>query len=330
MRLNKRHLYRGAAASIAAAAMLAASACSPGAGDGEDDDETQLTMATGSEGGTYYALGQEMARVWDEQLDEVNVSVNATGASVENIRALAEPDVHLIMSINGVANDAVNGEGEFADDDEDHDVLALGNIYREVMQIVVQADSGIETIADLEGMNVAIGPSGSGTAVAAEQMLEANGLSLDDISASSDGFGDAAEAMKDGTVDAAFGILASPAAAVADVTSNADVELLSLDDELMESMMAEDQSYEEFVIPAGTYDGQDEDVVTLNNWATLYTTSSLSDERATQLLEVMYESTDEMQHEVAGEMQLDTALDNLGDIQLHPAAAEYFDGHDAE
>jgi hypothetical protein len=58
------------------------------------------------------------------------------------------------------------------------DLYAMGNIYPEVMQIVVRADSDIETIADLEGANVEIGPPGSGTEVAARQILEAYGREI--------------------------------------------------------------------------------------------------------------------------------------------------------
>ncbi|OLT27490.1 immunogenic protein [Nocardiopsis sp. CNR-923] len=327
---------------MAAAGVVALSACAAPEdveGPGGDDSETTfLQLATGSTGGTYYPLGGEIAQLWSNNIENVQVDTFATGASVQNLRALegetedadaGEIDQsELIMAVNGVAMQAQSSTGPFEEEPlaSPDGIRALGNIYPEVMQIVVRADSDIESVADLEGMNVEIGPPGSGTEVAARQILEAYGLDPDaDINAYDSTFGDAATALGDGQVDAAFGILSVPAAGIVEVSASNDVRLLPLEGEEAETLMAEDPSYSPLTIEGGTYNGQDEDVVTLTQWATLYTTSALDEQLAYDLVRVMYEDAGDIGHDVGGQVLLETALDGLGSMELHPGAQRFYE-----
>ncbi|MFV2194638.1 TAXI family TRAP transporter solute-binding subunit [Nocardiopsis sp. LOL_012] len=333
-----------ASAAIALAGVVGLSACAapedtegPGSGGGEEET-TFLQLATGSTGGTYYPLGGEIAQIWGDNIEGIQVDTFATGASVQNMRVLegavenegeSIDQSELVMAINGVANQALAGEGPFADEPlaNPGDIRALGNIYPEVMQVVVSADSDIESIADLEGMNVEIGPPGSGTEVAARAILESYGLDPDeDINAFDSTFGDAATALGDGQVDAAFGILSVPAAGIVEVSASNDVRLLPLDTEEIESgLMADDPSYSILEIPGGTYNGQDEPVNTLTQWATLYTTSALDEDTAYELVRVMYENAGDIGHDVGSQVLLETAIDGLGDVELHPGAQRYYE-----
>ena len=181
-------------AALAAMALVAA-ACGDGddadAGDttGDGGEQTEeaggdaggempgfLTMGTGSTGGTYFPLGGAIAGVWSGNSDGLDVSTQASGASVENLQLLQQGEIDLAMAINGTASAALAGEGDFAG--QEYDITYLGAIYREVNQIVARADAGITTVEDLAGKTVAIGPPGSGTAVFAEALLERAGIEV--------------------------------------------------------------------------------------------------------------------------------------------------------
>lgn len=341
--MSKGRMTMRASVAIAAAGVVALSACAApedveGPGGNGDDDTVFLQLATGSTGGTYYPLGGEIAQLWTSNIEGVQVDTFATGASVQNLRSLegetedeeagAIDQSELIMSVNGVAMQAQEGTGPFADDPlgNPDDIYAMGNIYPEVMQVVVREDSGIESIADLEGANVEIGPPGSGTQVAAEQILQAYGLDPEsDINSFDSTFGDAATALGDGQVDAAFGILSVPAAGIIEVSANNDVRILPIDGEEADALMADDPSYSPLTIEGGTYTGQDEDVDTLTQWATLYGTSALDDDLAYDLTRVMYEEAGSIGHDVGSQVVPETALDGLGGIEVHPGSARYFE-----
>ncbi len=316
MRADRR-MARRLAALVAAPALLLA-AC------GGDDDSASglLTMATGSTGGTYFPLGGAMAQVWSNEIDGLRVSTQASGASTDNIELLSAGEVDLILSINGSAGRAVAGTGEF--DGQDHDVMFLGNIYREVNQIVARADANIETVEDLDGRRVAIGPPGSGTAIFAEALLDRAGI---DVDVFQDTFGEAADRLRDGSIDASFGILAFPAGSLEEVANSVDLTLVSLEGDLLQQTLADDGTLAEFEAPAGTYTGIDEPATLVSNWAALYATSDLDEDTAYDIVRVLYEQNEIIAeaHAVGGEIQIDTATDAIGDIPVHPGAERYYE-----
>ena len=326
---RKRSRTLRLAAAVAAGAMLLA-ACN-GEDEAADDDgdaagdRVFLTMATGSTGGTYFPLGGAMAGVWNDNLDQVRVNTQSSGASVENLRLLQGGEVDMVLAVNGVAADAIDGAGEF--EGEDYDFVTIGNIYGEVTQIVATAESGITTIADLEGQRVALGPPGSGTEVIARFILETQGIDPDnDIEAFNDTFGEASDGLRDGRLDAAFGILALPAGSIEEVANSVDITIVSIEGDLMDTLLEADPTLSALDIPAGTYTGQDTDAVTVTNWATLYAPADLDEDLVYDLTRVLYTENEAIANAVAvGEqIQLDTALDG-NDIAVHPGAQRFFD-----
>jgi uncharacterized protein len=296
--------------------------------DGDDADADHgdgfLVLGTGSTGGTYYPLGGAMVEVWNSEIG-LNMSTSATGASVENLRLLGT-DLDLVMAVNGVAHDAIEGTGEFEGDD--YDFVSLGNVYPEVLQIVARADAGITSIEDLEGKRIAIGPPGSGTEIAARTILGYLGIDVDsDVDAFSETFGDATDQLRDGTIDAAFGILALPAGGIEEVATSTDIVIVNIEGEALDQLLADDDSYSTIDVPAGTYTGFDEDAQTVANWATLYAPSDIDDDLAYDLVRVLYESTDRIAQTIAvGEqINVETAVDGLGPVPLSPGAERYFE-----
>jgi hypothetical protein len=228
-------------------------------------------------------------------------------------------EIELGMAVNGVATQAINGGTEQFPDALDFRMI--GNIYPEVMQIVARADSGITTVADLDGKRVAIGPDGSGTQLLTQAILDAAGVTPSDTFA--DGFGDAADKIRDGQVDAAFGILAAPDATLTEVAQNADVVLVSVPEDMLDDLQSFDATLSAMTISGGTYPGIDADATTVTNWATLYAPTDLDDDMVYDLTKAMYEG--EINHAVAEAIQIETALDGRIDVEVHPGAEKYFE-----
>jgi uncharacterized protein len=303
-----------------------------------DDDEEAvdvdrpefLTLATGSTGGTYFPLGGAMAGVWSGEIEGLRVSTQASGASVENLRLLDAGEAELVMAVNGVAADAMNGEGEF--EGEALEFSFLGNVYGEVMQIVA-SDPEIESVADMAGKRIAIGPPGSGTEVVARDMLEAAGIDPDnDIDALQESFGDAADGLRDGQIDAVFAILALPAGSIEEVATATDLFFVDIDDALLQGLLDADPTLSELQVEAGTYPGQDDEVTWVTNWATLYAPTDLHEDVVYDLVRVLYDENEQIAaaHAVGGQIQIDTALDGRADIPIHPGAQRYYDEVGAE
>ncbi len=269
--------------------------CSPAVEDADKPDDKpapvqkqQITIITGSTGGTYFALGGAMANTFNEYLDYLQVTSQPSGASVENINRLHAGEVELGMSMNNIADDAWAGVGAF--DEEKHNFRAIGVIYPEVYQGVALKGTGIKTLGDVKGKRVAVGPVGSGTVVMTETVFNEAGMTFDDIKANYDGFGDAASKMKDGHLDAAFNVLAVPAAAIVDIQSDRDIEIIEIGDDLFKKVHAKFPYFSQYVIPAGTY-GNEEDKLTVNCVAALYVSPDMSEDMAYDITKVWFEET---------------------------------------
>ncbi|MGH3648157.1 MAG: TAXI family TRAP transporter solute-binding subunit, partial [Micromonosporaceae bacterium] len=276
-------------AALTAASLLVAGCANKAEDAGRDLGKlSQMTMATGSTGGTYFPLGGGIAQLWTNEIKGLRVTTQATGASVENVRLLNGGEVELIMSTNGVGMMALAGDGEFKG--EKHDFVALGNIYPEVLQIVATESSGIKTVEDMKGKRIALGPPGSGTEVTAKQVLSHYGLDpAKDVRPFSDTFADAASKLQDGVIDAAFTVLSMPAAAILDVATSSKIHIVDITGPNLDKLLKEDPSFSTLEIPANTYPGQTKPVQTVTNWATLYALPGLDEEQVYQLVKTLYE-----------------------------------------
>lgn len=310
--------------SMAAAGALLLGAC------GNDDgtaDVGSLQLGTGSTGGTYYPLGTEMANVINanvEGYDGFDVSAVSSGASVDNIANIAQGEFELGMTVHLPALDALTGDGDFEGEEIDNFGF-MGHIYPEVMQIVTTEDSGIETVADLEGMRVAIGPPGSGTQAAAELILEAYGLEEGDYDAYEEGFGDAAGRIQDGNLDASFGLLGLPAGSIEELSLSQDIKMISLTDEGL-SYVEENSGYEAMEIPADSYDFLEEDIQAITAYAVLVgSTDTIDEDLGYEITRALFDNADSVSHAQGAHLTLDNALNGSDGLPMHPGAERYFE-----
>lgn len=328
---KKKHVFLSMLLLLVLALMTA---CGGGDDDNAADDNegtpadsgetTDLLMGTGSQGGTYFPLGAEMANVWNNNIDNVNVTSTESGASVENLAKILNGEFDLGMTVNLPAYDALAGTGDFEGNAVEN-FAYIGHIYPEVLQVVTRESTGINSIEDLKGKRVAIGPPGSGTQAATKMVLEAYGLKDGDYDAYQEGFGDAKAKLQDGTIDASFGLLGLPDAGIDELQASVnDVKFLSVSDEAIE-YIEENSGYSAFTIPAGSYEWLEEDVPAASAFAVLVAnTDTVDDDLAYQLAKVMLENADENTHPQAKHMTEENALNGLGDLPMHPGAEKYY------
>lgn len=115
---------------------------------GETEAKEEFILGTGSQGGTYYPLGGEMATIWNRYLENYNFTNIETGASIENLVSIRDNGMDLGMTVHAPAQDAVAGRGEFESGAIDN-VAFIGHIYPEVIQIVTRERSNIDSLSDL-------------------------------------------------------------------------------------------------------------------------------------------------------------------------------------
>ena len=118
-------------------------------------------------------------------------------------------------------------QGGTVDDYMDAGLQTLGSLYYEPVWIFYRADLDLQRLTDLVGLRVNIGEEGSGVLPVAMQLLSVNNFTPDDIRASYDSAAQAAEALKKGTLDAAFFIISPESDLIEDMLSNPDIAIFS-------------------------------------------------------------------------------------------------------
>ena len=285
---------------------------------------TKISMATGGTSGTYYGFAGIIAQVLNENLkDSLNITIESTGASQANIQLVDTGNCNMAIVQNDFMYYAYTATDMFAGSDPIESFSAVISCYPEVVQIVSTTD--ITSIEDLKGKNVSVGDAGSGCEFNAKQILEAYGITFDDITVSNLSFADSADALKNGTIDAAFVVAGTPTTAVTELATTYDFNLLAVDDEHVAALQDKYGFYAAVNIPAGTYGCVDTDVQAVAVMATIIASNDLSEDVVYNFLKGMFDYQDSIaaSHTKGVEYSLEKALDGVS-IPLHPGAEKYY------
>jgi TRAP transporter TAXI family solute receptor len=240
---------------------------------------------------------------------------------VQNIQQLVAGDYDIAFALADTAADAVEGKASF--DGKPQDVRALARIYPNYTQVVVRADSGIDSVADMKGKSISTGSPKSGTEVIANRLLEAAGLAQTDISAQRLALRPTVDQMKAGQLDGLFWSGGLPTPELTDLTTSLgdDVKFIDISD-LLENMKKVNEVYEEGAIPADTYK-LPADVPTIVVPNLLLVTNDFPAGNACAITNLVFDKKADLAkvHKAANALDRELAVDT-GPVELHPGAAQ--------
>jgi TRAP transporter TAXI family solute receptor len=282
----------------------------------------QVRMATGGSTGTYYAFGSAVAQILTGKT-RLPITVQSTGASKANIQLMAAGEVELAIVQNDVMDYAWRGVDLF-NGEKITGFSSMAALYAEVCQVVVNSGSGIKTIADLKGKNVSVGDAGSGVEFNARQILEAYGISFDDIGKQNLSFGASADALRDNKIEAFFCVAGAPTPAIIDLATGKDITILEVDDAHAAALIQKYPFYTQFPIAGGSYKGQAGDIKTVAVKATFIVSPKLSEDAVYKLTKSLFESKAEIEaaHVKGRELSGSYAVEGIS-VPFHPGAAKY-------
>ncbi len=284
---------------------------------------TKMTMGTGGTAGTYYGYGGVLGQYITNKAD-INVTVVSTDGSKANIQGIDAGDYQLGTVQSDVMSYAWDGIRSFEADGKVSSFRTVAGLYAEAVQLVTM-DPSIKSVADLKGKSVSIGAPASGVYFNAIDVLTAAGLTEEDIKAQYQSFADSADALKDGKIDAAFIVAGPPTPAITELCTTNDAYLVPIDGEIAEKLMESCPFYSVHKIPAGTYNGQEEDVLTVTVKATLIVDADASEDDVYKLTAAIFDNVDAITKENAkgAELTLENATEGLT-VPFHAGAAKYF------
>lgn len=283
-----------------------------------------LILATGGTAGTYYPFGGAMAKIWNSKIPGMNVTAQATGASVENVRLMNKDEVELALVQSDTIDFAFNAREAFKE--KQTKMAGVAVLYPEVIHVVVRGDLDINSFAGLKGKKIGVGAPGSGTEANFRQLMDAFGLSKGDVNTQYLSFAESADQFKDGRIDAFMVTGGVPTSAIMDVATQRSIKILPIEDAKISALTSKYPFLSAATIPANAYRGVTAPVKTVAvNAVLIVHPTKLSEQVVYNLTKALFENQKELAsaHNKGKELKLETATKGIS-IPLHPGAAKYY------
>ena len=270
------------------------------AGCGIGSDSVKLGAA--GVGGGYYAFSNAFAQIASSEDEDLDFEVKATAGSTANIRLLSDGYVDMAIAQADLVDAAYNGTGA-TDKKRYRGYSAVASLYTEACQIVVRAASQRN----------------------AEQILKMTGLVESLVDTVNLDYVDAANELKSGQIDAFFCTAGIQTSVIEELSKECDVKLIGIDDKCRDRLKSVYGFYTDYTIPAGTYEGQTQDVVTLGVRAVLLARDDMDEKIVEELTGLLFEHAQDIQYSIALTFQIDEseAVKNVT-IPFHDGAKAYY------
>ena len=222
----------------------------------------RITMAGGPPTGVFGIFATGIGTYLSKNVPNLDVSVAATGGSVENPRRINAKEAEMGLSFSSDLHEAFHGLEKFTGKPLT-DLRAIGLVFFGVAHLITQADSGIRTVADLAGKRVAVGSPGSGTFASAERVFRSVGI-WDKINRIPLLGAAAGEAMNEGKADAFFWTGPEPDRVTTEAAAKKPVRAIDIYTPVSKTDFFKQYPYfARYVFPAGSYRGITEDTSTV-------------------------------------------------------------------
>ena len=283
--------------------------------------ETRITYKSAKSTSSYYQMAVEIAEAMKQgSSGDIIVTVEESQGSVQNVmEAIGRTNNYVFTTPPVLIKLARGGKAMFKDKTNPRfdDVKALFPIPSLTMHFVMSESSGVTDFAGMEGKTILIGKGSFGAKEGAKYLtlfgLEGK-VTLAEVELSN-----AVSALKNGQIDGFVTAGSFPAPNVIEAAASAGAKVVSLNDEQVKA-----SKRTRLVIPAGTYTGQKEDIITTSLPVVAFTTTDMDDETAYNLTKTYWENKKALG--TAAKWWNGVSLDMLSNIltDIHPGAKRYY------
>ena len=282
----------------------------------------ELRIGTASQGGAFYPVGQAISTLVNKHAKGLEMVPVVTGGSVQNPKLVNKKEVDIAITNNNLAVLANKGAAMYKKSGK-VSLRAIGALHFSVLHMMTLNDSSINTINDLKGKRIAIGPAGGGTIPFTKQVLGLHGLTIKDIKPVFLSYADGFSQLADGNVDAAFALSGYPAGAVVQAQVNKKLKFIKLASGKMEQGLNKYKNYNKVVIPKSAYKTNEDGVVFgVNNM--LVADWGMDAVKVYKITKAIYGNMDEFRKINAYAKQINVKNSLKLRIPLHAGAAKYF------
>ena len=303
-------------------------------GSAQAADKSYL-LATASTGGTYYPVGvaiSTLSKVKLQPKHKVSLSAINSAGSGENVKLMRDDEAQFAILQGLYGSYAWQGTGPIEKDGPQTHLRSITMLWQNVEQFVVKSEHAktgtVEDMLALKGSKMALGKKNSGTIGSNRTLLGNLGVDIDkDYELVYGGYGPSASALQNGQVEGISTPAGTPTGAITKLFASVgkDVTMLEYTDEQIRKADGGLNLWTRFVIPKGTYPGQEADINTIAQPNILAVRADVDEEFVYLLTKTIYENLPFLQaiHKATKAMAIEKALAGLP-IPLHPGAARYY------
>ncbi len=298
-----------------------------------------FTIGTGGTAYTYYPVGGVIANAISKPpgsrecgkggscgVDNLIASAVSSRGSVDNINAIHSGLRNSGFAQSDVAYWASTGTGTMKGKEPMKDIRTIAALFEEHIHLVTSADSGINSVADLKGKRVSLDEPGSGTYVDANLILGAYGLKQSDITPEALKGGAAAEALRNGKIDAFFVVAGYPTGALVELASATKMKLVPISGANAKALVSKYGFFSASDIPAGTYEGVAA-TQTISVGAQWFTSAKEDETLIYNITKALWNKETrkllDVGHAKGKTITMETALNGVG-VPLHPGAKRFY------
>jgi len=282
-----------------------------------------MSLATASMGGTYYIVGSGLAEIIAKNVPEIKINATIAQGSVGNPKLVDSMEADLGMTNYWAASKAIKGEEPY---EKKLNISGICPLQFSILQLTTfTKKEDINTVADLKGKRIAVGPAGGGGVKIFKTILPFWDLNFDDIIPSYISYGEGSDALRDGNVDVTMPHGAPPLQAISRLTLQHKIKIISLEEDKLSAINQQYPYFEKTIIPANTYKGIKENITSVGCRDILIVNSSISDDIVYKITEAIYNHLQDLRaiHPSIKNISFDGYKNSL--LPLHPGAKKFYD-----
>ncbi|MEO1102862.1 MAG: TAXI family TRAP transporter solute-binding subunit [Pseudomonadota bacterium] len=309
--------------------ILALAAAGAMAATGAQAQDQFMTIGTGGVTGVYYPTGGAICRLVNRGRRDhgIRCSAESTGGSVYNINTVRAGELDFGVAQSDWQYHAFNGSSQFEDAGAFDKLRAVFSVHPEPFTLLARADTDIESFDDIKGKRVNVGNPGSGQRATMEVVMDAHGITMDDLSLATELKGsEMAQALCDGKIDAMIYTVGHPAAAIQEAVNSCDVKLVDVAGDAIDKLVADNSYYRVATIPGGMYKGNDDDTTTFGVGATFITSADVPEEVVYTTVKAVFDNFEQFKqlHPAFANLTEEEMISDGLSAPIHPGAEKYY------
>lgn len=269
--------------------------------------EFDVVIGTGSILGVYFQVGRGICGLVNQKVEGIKCSAVPTLGSLFNMDSVRDYAFEVGIVQSDVQYKAYKRTGglEFVDVGYEN-IRTLFSVHGEPFTLVARRDSGIGSLADLEGRRVNLGNPGSGQRATMQVVMDAMGWTLKSFALAGElPASQQSLALCHGQIEAMIYVVGHPNKSIAKATDLCDAVIVKVESPQIDQLVARNPYYSYMTIPGNIYKGNDEVVRTFGVRATVVVAEDMDDDTAYAIVKAVFDNIDKFRRMYPAFGQLD-------------------------